>query len=60
MAETDMRDVDANISAKSYEAALENISRLSSTCSLVSDYRLKRIDIYLEMGEKVMAVGDLT
>ncbi|KAI9324689.1 hypothetical protein DFJ73DRAFT_768073 [Zopfochytrium polystomum] len=60
VAKEDMRLLDNDISTGAFEQALERLSRLSATCPLKSELRLKRVDIYLQTGDKVMAVGDLT
>lgn len=50
----------ANLASASGLPALETLSRLAVTCPLAAEYRMKRIDIYLQMGEFEMACGDLT
>ncbi|KAJ3018968.1 UNVERIFIED_CONTAM: hypothetical protein HDU68_010901 [Siphonaria sp. JEL0065] len=52
--------VDDWIKTKLFENALETLSRHVHVCPLKVDWRLKRADIYHEMNDNVMAIGDLS
>ncbi|KAJ3218897.1 DnaJ sub C member 3 [Dinochytrium kinnereticum] len=60
MAEQSMAAADVHMNSKVYEAAIESLSHVISVCPLLSALRLKRAECYLAMGDKEMAIGDLS
>ncbi|KAJ3073175.1 hypothetical protein HDU98_002051 [Podochytrium sp. JEL0797] len=56
--EQDVAVVESLIQSKQHDVALETLSRLVQACPLKMDWRVKRAEIYLELNDVVMAVGD--